>query len=159
MAKTNSLKIVPYAKHEIFDIVYDESHPGAGLTWGDPLYKSYLDTGQRVVIWAGEKVLEYTQGSPGSQTDAGSWKTPNPIDWRPNDPFDAVLTVRSLETGRSAVRFWLEDEASKTYYPMFGQTLVDVLADSTYLSLGGKIGGTWIIVKKGSNYGVEFYTP
>lgn len=160
MAKTNSLKVVPYVKHEVFDHIYDESHPGAGLRWGDPLYEAYLNTRQRLLTWSGEMVLSYTEGRPGEQITSGGWGGHgNPIDWRPNDPFDAVLTVRSLETGRSAVRFWLEDETTKTKYPMFGHTLVDVLTESKSLGLGGRIGGTWIVVKKGANYGVEFHTP
>ena len=95
--------------------------------------------------------MEYTYGSPGEQKDQGK----DPIDWRPNEPFEATLTIRELERGRSAARFWFEDEKTMTRYPFFGQTLVDMLSASEMKN--GKVHGKWIVVKKGANYGIELY--
>lgn len=145
--------------HEEARPMFDESRPGKDHPLDSIPFKEYMNTARDVVTWSGEMVLDYTVGKPGEQLSSGGWKGPVPIDWRPNTPFDAVLTVRRLETGRSAVRIWLEDESSRTLYPMFGHTLIEALAEATDLRVGGKIGGTWIVVKKGSNYGVELYTP
>lgn len=150
MPKKNSLKIVPIGKR------YDRRDP-----------KDYR---QRADLLVGYELMEYTSGKPGDQLTNGSrmaWdhttKTQYDtgidysIDWRPNDPFEATLTIRRLERGRSAARFWFEDEATKTMYPFFGQTLVDMLTASDMIQ--GKVRGTWIVVKKGANYGIELYTP
>lgn len=73
-------------------------------------------------------------------------------DWRPNDPFEATLTLDHLERGRSAARFWFVDEEG-TRYPVFGQGLVDMLAQVTLDH--GTVRGRWIAVKRGANYGIE----
>jgi len=114
--------------------------------------------------------MEYTSGRPGEQKTSGSDQfydyankvyirtgVDYSIDWRPNDPFFAELTILHLERGRSAARFWFEDEATHTLYPFFGQTLVDMLRESDMIK--GKVKGTWIVVKKGANYGIELYVP
>lgn len=140
MAKTNSLKIVPIAKR------YGRGDP--------PDYSKFAD------ILIGYELMEYTSGPPGEQRTDGGWHSQGidrSIEWRPNDPFDATLTIRRLERGRSAARFWFEDEATKTMYPFFGQTLVDMLSASVMDH--GKVTGTWIVVKKGANYGIELYQP
>ncbi|WP_217181628.1 hypothetical protein [Streptomyces sp. AC495_CC817] len=73
-------------------------------------------------------------------------------DWRPNEPFEATLTLERLERGRSAARFWFVDERG-TRYPFFGQGLVDML--SRVILDHGRVRGTWIAVKRGANYGLE----
>lgn len=150
MAKTNSLKIVPIAKR------YGRRDPE--------------DYSTRADLLIGYELMEYTTGKPGEQSTSGNSKAFDyntrtyydtgidyDIDWRPNDPFDATLTIRRLERGRSAARFWFEDEATKTMYPFFGQTLVDMLTNADMIK--GKVRGTWIVVKKGANYGIELYQP
>lgn len=155
MAKTNSLKIAPYVPYVIRHWEYDESlKPDDPWDWESPEYKVYSATRREVIDFDGHTLMEYTSGSPGDQTHA---RRDDRIDWRPNDPFQATLTIRRLERGRSAARFWFEDEANKTYYPFFGQTLVDMLSVSDMKH--GKVSGTWIVVKKGSNYGIELYQP
>lgn len=148
MAKKNSLKIVPIAKR------YGRKNPD--------------DYSTRADILVGYTLLEYTNGRPGEQKSYGSSRfydyqtktwietgLDTSIEWRDNEPFEATLTIRNLERGRSAARFWFEDEATKTRYPFFGQTLVDMLSESVMDH--GKVHGTWIVVKKGSNYGIELY--
>jgi hypothetical protein len=73
-------------------------------------------------------------------------------DWRPNEPFEATLTLERLERGRSAARFWFVDEEG-TRYPFFGQGLVEMLSQVTLDH--GVVRGTWIAVKRGANYGIE----
>lgn len=74
------------------------------------------------------------------------------FEWRPNDPFEATLTLDHLERGRSAARFWFRDEEG-TRYPVFGQGLVDMLSRVTLDH--GVVRGRWIAVKRGANYGIE----
>ena len=162
MAKTNSLKVAPYEPYRITHWEYDESlKPDRedinGYYWDSPEYQSYLDTRKEVIDFNGETLMEYTSGKPGEQTYVGGWSHSDHISWRPNEPFEATLTIRRLERGRSAARFWFEDETNKIYYPFFGQTLVDMLSVSEMKN--GKVTGTWIVVKKGSNYGIELYQP
>jgi hypothetical protein len=101
--------------------------------------------------------MEYTNGRPGEQTTDGWGTNANAIEWRENVPFRATLRIARLERGRSAARFWFVDEANKVYYPFFGQTLVDMLSNSTMVN--GVVEGTWIVVKKGANYGIELFQP
>ncbi len=148
MPKKNTLKIVPIAKR------YERINPTDYSLPADQL--------------VGYKLMEYTSGRPGEQTSYGTSRyydhvnkvyrdsgIDHSIDWRPNEPFEATLTLRRLDRGRSAARFWFEDEDSKTFYPFFGQTLVDMLSESTMIN--GRVKGTWIVVKKGANYGIELH--
>lgn len=114
-------------------------------------WQAWKDTGVETVLFEGHTLLEYTYGPPGEQLSTGD----DIIDWRPNEPFEATLTIRELERGRSAARFWFEDEENKIRYPFFGQTLVDMLSVSEMKN--GKVRGKWIVVKKGANYGIELY--
>jgi hypothetical protein len=122
MAKTNSLKEVPYGTKR-------------------------LRVGKDLVEYP--TLLEYTYGSP-EYPSAG-------VTYKDNLPFEATLKIVSLERGRSAARFWFQDIDTGTYYPFFGQTLVDMLERT--VADHGVVEGTWIAVKKGSNYGIELYTP
>jgi hypothetical protein len=120
MAKTNSLKLVPY---------------GTKRMWVDGGIEEH------------EALLEYTYGDP--QYPASG------VTYKDNEPFEATLKIMSLERGRSAARFWFQDVNTGTYYPFFGQTLVDMITASDLLK--GVVTGTWIAVKKGQNYGIELY--
>lgn len=91
-------------------------------------------------------LLEYTYGSP---------DRPSPgVTYHPNTPFTATLRLIELERGRSAARFWWEDEVG-TRYPMFGQGVVEMLQNVDLHR--GVVSGTWIAVKRGANYGIELY--
>lgn len=74
-------------------------------------------------------------------------------DWQPNEPFEATMTLSHLERGRSAARFWWDSEDSR--YPMFGQSLTDML--KRVVLEHGTVTSTWIVVKRGANYGIELY--
>lgn len=91
----------------------------------------------------GRALLEYV----------GGWE--KDVEWLPNTPFTATLKIDSLERGRSAARFWFEDVETKTQYPFFGQGLTDMLRNVNMVK--GMVTGTWIAVKRGSNYGIELY--
>lgn len=104
-------------------------------------------------MWVDNKIeefpalLEYTHGTP---EYPGSGVT-----YRDNEPFEATLKIVSLERGRSAARFWFQDVNTGTYYPFFGQTLVEMISQSDLIK--GVVTATWIAVKKGANYGIERY--
>jgi hypothetical protein len=138
--KKNSLKVVPYAPYRATDYVLDEAS----------------DSHQRVVTFDGAMLLDYTAGTPGEQQRSG-WggHSGDLIDWRPNDPFQATMRVYKLERGRSAARIWAVDEKNNVMYPFFGDTFVETLKHVD--SLKGEFSGTWIVVRKGSNYGIELY--
>ena len=126
MTKKNSLKLVPYAD------VFKWSAEG------------------RTSV---RRLLEYTYGAPGEQTSTGYGDNGSRIDWRPNEPFHAILRIDRLERGRSAARFWFVDTDSAIEYPFFGQGLVEMLSKAVMQN--GLVEGTWIAVKRGANYGIE----
>jgi hypothetical protein len=129
MAKTNSLKLVPYSskRKRIEDLPYPE--------WPTVPY-----------------LMEYTYGKPGEQTTDGHWANGQVIDWRPNEPFYDTLTIDRLERGRSAARFWFIG-SDGTEYPFFGQGLTDMLKSVDMYE--GSVGAWFIAVKRGANYGIE----
>lgn len=93
------------------------------------------------------------QESPALREYAGGYE--KDLEWKPNEPFTATLSIVSLERGRSAARFWFEHSETGVLYPVFGQGLVEILAKSNVYA--GEVSGTWIVVKKGQNYGIELY--
>lgn len=75
-----------------------------------------------------------------------------PDEWRPNEPVRMTLTLNTYERGRSAARFvWRDTEGRK--FPMF---MVDVLAlmKTKQGVQGGTVTDRWIVVKRGTNYGI-----
>lgn len=152
--KKNSLKLVPYTKHVVNESEYDET---LRVGYGQPGFQQYLDSRKVITVFDGEILLDYTQGKPGEQLRDGWGANGNTIDWRPNEPFTATIRLHSLERGRSATRFWYVDETNKVMYPFFGDTVVETLKELD--SFKGEITGTWIVVRKGSNYGIELYQP
>ncbi|MER7281183.1 hypothetical protein ABT369_42790 [Dactylosporangium sp. NPDC000244] len=74
-----------------------------------------------------------------------------PYTMRPNDPFRATLTVDSMRTGRSAKYLIWRDEHGH-HYPMFISDLTAMLPLVTVRL--GEVSGTWIVRKKGQNYGI-----
>ncbi|WP_416565071.1 hypothetical protein [Nocardia testacea] len=72
---------------------------------------------------------------------------------RTNAPFTGALRIVSVERGRSAARFILEDKATGHQYPMF---LTDMLAVMQHATVDkGVISGRWIGCKRGQNYGLR----
>jgi hypothetical protein len=80
----------------------------------------------------------------------------NRIEWRPNEPFQANLRLIGYERGRSAARFVWEDWEIGTRYPMFMSSMVELLNHADVIQ-GAVSNEKWIVVKKGSNYGIERY--
>lgn len=77
-----------------------------------------------------------------------------PVDWRPNEPFQATLTLQELARGRSAAYFWWTDQDGHRY-PMFMSDMVEVVKLAT--TVGGVVTDTWIVRKRGQNYGIGLY--
>lgn len=76
-------------------------------------------------------------------------------DWRPNDLFEATLVLVGMERGRSAARFIWEDPDTSTRYPMFMSGMVDLVKGHKIIK--GVVTATWIVVKRGQNYGLEAF--
>lgn len=76
--------------------------------------------------------------------------------WLPNDPFEATLVLVNYERGRSAARFIWEDPDTSTRYPMFMSGMVDLVKGHRIEK--GVATATWIVVKRGQNYGLEAYS-
>lgn len=79
---------------------------------------------------------------------------PIPPEWRPNEPFTATMTLQELARGRSAAYFWWTDQVGHRY-PMFMSDMVDVVKLAT--TAGGVVTDTWIVRKRGANYGIGLY--
>lgn len=63
-------------------------------------------------------------------------------------PFEATMRVVGMETGRSAKRLILEDQATGKKYRMFVADIVNQLK-------GVDLVGTWEPCKRGQNYGIR----
>lgn len=74
------------------------------------------------------------------------------VDFRKNEPFEMTMKITDMERGMSAARFILTDEQGKTY-PMFMSSMLKLL--QTSIVINGSVLGMWIVVKRGSNYGIE----
>ena len=89
------------------------------------------------------------------------WASRNPgsgVTWKPNVPFGVKeMLVVGMERGRSAARFILEDVDTGTRYPMFMSSMVDLLSSAEHISWGVIWRENWIVVKKGTNYGIEVF--
>jgi len=75
------------------------------------------------------------------------------VEYRDNVPFDATLHTTGYERGRSAVRVIMTDAETGAKYPMFISDYVDLVTSRTLVK--GLVHGTWVGVKKGSNYGLK----
>lgn len=78
------------------------------------------------------------------------------LDWRENVPFHAKLTFDSMYSGRSAKGYVFNDEDGHQY-PMFAGSLATIFKIPEVVITGGSITATWVVVKKGRNYGIELY--
>lgn len=73
--------------------------------------------------------------------------------WRPNVPFDAVLTLVETRCGRAARYLTWQDERGRVW-PMFVADLVDVLREAECGVVSGVVRGRWMVRKRGENYGL-----
>ncbi|GAA0719330.1 hypothetical protein Drose_05655 [Dactylosporangium roseum] len=74
--------------------------------------------------------------------------------WRANEPFLAVMALDGMRSGRSAKYVLLNDSSGRSY-PMFVADLLDLLRRSnTGIRDGRTEAETWIVRKRGRNYGV-----
>ncbi|MEU4155226.1 hypothetical protein [Actinoplanes sp. NPDC026670] len=70
---------------------------------------------------------------------------------RPNVTFDATLTIDSMRTGQSA-KYLIWRDTDGHHYPMF---ITDLTAMLPLVDVRrGVVSGTWIVRKKGQNYGI-----
>lgn len=75
-------------------------------------------------------------------------------EWVPNEPFHAILTLQGSARGRSSATFnWVDSDGTR--YPMFMASMTYLLENSDVFH--GSVEGQWIVVKKGTNYGLELY--
>lgn len=74
------------------------------------------------------------------------------VDWRPNEPFEAELRLRTFQRGRSSVTFEFVDEATTIRYPMFVSDVFELMKFGEVSQ--GLVTGEWQVVKRGTNYGL-----
>ena len=79
------------------------------------------------------------------------------IDWRPNEPFSAVLAISAMRNGRSA-KYVILTSPNNPFdirtYPMFVADLID-FASLRGIEKGGLMTGRWMVAKRGENYGLR----
>lgn len=79
-------------------------------------------------------------------------------EWRDNVPFYAALQIDSMSSGRSAKYVILTHITSVGIdfrtYPMFVADLID-LSVRRGIDKGGFMHGTWMVAKRGANYGLR----
>ena len=75
-------------------------------------------------------------------------------EWRDNEPFRATLEYVGLEKGRSSIKaIWKDAEEHR--FAMWPDVIYAVL--QVGVQPGGKFTETFIVRKKGANYGIELY--
>lgn len=72
------------------------------------------------------------------------------VEWRPNEPFDAVMVVTRMDRGRSSALFVLTDLRTSVEYPVFMTDMLEILQERQINH--GKVRGTWRFRKRGQNY-------
>ncbi len=75
------------------------------------------------------------------------------IEWRDDPSFISVLYVDGMRRGRSAAYFMWRDGEGNTY-PMFMKDMEDLLSRS-WVNHGATNLNRWIVVKRGTNYGIR----
>lgn len=76
-------------------------------------------------------------------------------DWRPNFPFQAVLSLAHMKSGYSAKYLvWIDEHGHR--FPMFISDTMDLIKNGEISK--GVATGLWIVRKRGQNYGVGIYT-
>jgi hypothetical protein len=102
-------------------------------------------------------LLEYVSCKEGEvvASNVNTWHMPN--EWRDNAPFEATIELTGQYRGRSAARVRVVNIKTKETYSLalgaFYECVVAFGADP-----GGRIKGTWVFRKQGSNYGLYPYT-
>lgn len=72
-------------------------------------------------------------------------------DWRPVEPFPAVMRLVGSSRGRSSATFEWEDDKGQTW-PMFMTDMVDLIRRGEISE--GTATGVWTVRKRGTNYGL-----
>lgn len=83
----------------------------------------------------------------------------NPATWRPNNEFAARMTLDGAKRGQSgsaAVFVWRDD--SDHEWPMFLVDVANLMKQSGVVE-GGVVEGRWVVVKRGTNYGLAPAPP
>ena len=96
-------------------------------------------------------LIDYTTHG---QVEVGYTDERRIIDWRPADvPFEATLLFTGFERGRSAARatFQIKETGGKVL--MFLKDIEDMLTSGR--TVQQKMSGLWIVVKRGSDFGVR----
>lgn len=89
--------------------------------------------------------------APDTEYDGG-------YDWKANVPFRARLHLTGTTRGQSAARFaWETDHGIKM--EMFMADMARLVQAAANIEPDGWVEGEWIIVKRGSNYGVTPVLP
>lgn len=89
-----------------------------------------------------------------SQKDGNGRPRIYETDWRLNDPFEETLQFEQMQRGRSAAYSLWKDPEGHTY-PMFMSDLEELLINK--IIRNGVVRCTWIVKKRGSNYGIGLY--
>lgn len=81
-----------------------------------------------------------------------------PVEWRPNTPFGAELTVAGIERGRSAAHFVMNFDdpqrpGTRVRAVMFMADMLDLLTSPAEIR-NGKVTDLWHVRKRGQNYGL-----
>lgn len=97
------------------------------------------------------KVLEVPWIGPDLVDYVGGWNQ-DKIIWLPNEPFMAMLKLEGYTRGRSAAQFKWKHVITGGTMNMFMTDMTDLLQNNTLHC--GAILTTWIIKKRGSNYGI-----
>lgn len=74
------------------------------------------------------------------------------IEWRDNFEFDAVLKLKSIYRGRSAVHFLFTDVFTKQEYNMFLSAFERVVNEKVIDQ--GVVSGRWTFIQRGANYSI-----
>ena len=75
------------------------------------------------------------------------------LEWRDVEPWWDTMLVVGQQRGRSAA-FFLLVSSNGDSYPMFMSDALEMMKTATIAN--GTITGTWTVIKKGRNYGVQF---
>jgi hypothetical protein len=75
--------------------------------------------------------------------------------WRPNEPFKATLQIETSISGRSA-KYLIWVDADGRRWPMFVTDCIDLMRRADVLK--GVAEGTWVVRKRGANYGLRLAT-
>lgn len=78
------------------------------------------------------------------------------VDWLPNNPFRAKLEIQKVKSWYSAKYFIFVDVDTGTVYPMLATELLELIKDSE-ISQGVTYYETWIVRKRGANFGIGLY--